>query len=228
MERVHNINENLELEELSISIIRRFQHEISRILSYYYNVNTHFKESGKNVADELANQNNNINAKTNREIDRIRHEYFYSTDIFPTILSNTSLLICISTFEKQISDYCDLLKMRYQLKIGFKDLSGQGIEKNQNFISKVLGIDIIHRSKNWSNIIGYVKIRNIIAHNGGIVAEKSEINKNPISIFIKNEFIEIDNYTIKLTKKGTENLIETINEFWQEMKKSIMEKNASK
>jgi len=228
MEQTNNNYENSKLEDLCTDIIIRFKHEIGRILSYYYNVNTHFKESGKNVADELANQNDNNNTKTNREIERIRHEYFYSTNIFPAILSNTSLLICISTFEKQICDYCDLLKMRYKLEIGFKDLSGQGIEKNQKFISKVLGMDFIHKSKNWSNIIGYVKIRNIIAHNGGIIEEKGDMSKIPISILLKNGFIEIDNNAIKLSRKGTENLIETINEFWSEMKNFIIEKNASK
>lgn len=88
-------------------------------------------------------------------------------DVFPVFQWTSIYNSAYNMFEKHINDLCKIYEKKRTIKIGLKDLKGQGIERAKIFLSKVIGITNVFDSKEWSEIQDYSKVRNILVHTSG-------------------------------------------------------------
>lgn len=86
------------------------------------------------------------------------------------ILLNSILLSVFSLFEHHLFKLCRIVEDKLSSKIQIDDISGKGIIKFCNYLFLVGEIQSADRSyKEWQEISYFQKVRNLIAHNGGIM-----------------------------------------------------------
>ena len=88
-------------------------------------------------------------------------------DVFPVFQWSSIFNSAFNMFEKHINDLCKIYEKETTIRIGLKDLKGQGIERAKLFLSKVIGITNVFDSKEWSEIQDYLKVRNVLVHTSG-------------------------------------------------------------
>lgn len=86
------------------------------------------------------------------------------------ILLNSILLSSFSIFEHHVFALCRIVEDRSNNRIQIEDLSGRGIFKFCNYLFLIGLIKNADKTnKAWQEIIYFQKVRNLIAHNGGIM-----------------------------------------------------------
>jgi hypothetical protein len=86
------------------------------------------------------------------------------------ILLNSILLSAFSFFEHRLFKLCRVVEDKSISKIQIGDISGKGIIKFCNYLFLVGEIQNADRGiKEWQEINYFQKVRNLIAHNGGIM-----------------------------------------------------------
>ncbi len=86
------------------------------------------------------------------------------------ILLNSILLSSFSFFEHHVFKLCRIVEDRVNSKIQVDDISGKGIYKFCKYLFLVGDIQCANKANNeWQEIILFQKVRNLIAHNGGIM-----------------------------------------------------------
>jgi hypothetical protein len=96
------------------------------------------------------------------------------------ILLNSIFLSSFSFFEHHIYKLCSIVEDRKNGKIKLEHISGKGITKFCNYLFLVGEIEAAKwGNSEWQNIIFFQKVRNLIAHNGGIlITEKTKKLEN--------------------------------------------------
>lgn len=86
------------------------------------------------------------------------------------ILLNSILLSSFSIFEHHVFALCSIVEERSNSRIKIEDLSGRGIFKYCNYLFLIGQIQNADKTnKAWQEIIYFQKVRNLIAHNGGVM-----------------------------------------------------------
>jgi hypothetical protein len=136
------------------------------------------------------------------------------------IMKNSVFLQVYFTFEDTLFQYCKVLESVSQSKIKLKDLTGQGIEKYKNYLSKVFNLEYVFSSNNWSLINCYNQIRNVFVHNGGIIPEPNKVKvNNCIKQLGQNQVYS--NKGEQLTIGDNWEVIKLFNLFFEELDKAL-------
>lgn len=102
---------------------------------------------------------------------------------FPNILNQSIYLTIYSTFENEFFKLCEWCQNAENLKIGPKDINGQGyIGQCRKYVTNVLDVNLDDLNELWAEIKKYQLIRNSIAHNNGIIKSPN----NDVLTFIEN------------------------------------------
>lgn len=86
------------------------------------------------------------------------------------IFLNSIVLSAYSFFEHHLLKLCSIVEKELQPKIKIEHISGNGVIKFCSYLFLVGNIQSANRSlKEWQEINYFQKIRNLIAHNGGMM-----------------------------------------------------------
>ncbi|MDT0295895.1 hypothetical protein RLT85_14780 [Mesonia ostreae] len=144
---------------------------------------------------------------------------------FPNILNQSIYLTIYSTFENKFFSLCEWCQNVENLKIGPKDINGQGyIGQCRKYITNVLDVNLDDLNETWVEIKKYQLIRNSIAHNNGILKSP----KNDVLTFIENSSgISFDTEKSQVTIESIDflkTLIDKLTDFLSETAEKIMNK----
>jgi len=79
-------------------------------------------------------------------------EHWQLTSLFPQTVWASFWVSGCSVFEYELNELCRFLKEEKGYTLGFKDLSGTGIFKAKNYLTKVLGIKDSFKLQEWEKI----------------------------------------------------------------------------
>lgn len=88
---------------------------------------------------------------------------------FPSLQRRSALLTLVATYEHELERFCDVYAGKQNSPIKLNDLKGQGIERVNLFVKKIIGLD---NSKIFPTIKKIIKLRNSCAHNDARIIEK--------------------------------------------------------
>ncbi|HRD70516.1 MAG TPA: hypothetical protein PK657_10255 [Legionella sp.] len=92
---------------------------------------------------------------------------------FPNLFRKSALLTLYGEFENLLNNLCNDLKKEKKLKLSFNDMSDRGIDRARKYLEKVAGIKVVNQSS-WEKIKQLQELRNLIAHNNGLVKDKEK------------------------------------------------------
>ncbi|WP_417800755.1 hypothetical protein [Tenacibaculum sp.] len=127
---------------------------------------------------------------------------------FPNILNKSVYLTIYSMFENEFTKLCEWCQHSENLSLGPKDLKGGNyIGQCRNYIIKVLNVNLENLKEQWNKIGNYQQIRNVIAHNNGIV----KLTNKEIPKFVnKTKGISIEQKTSEIQIESIDFLIDFI------------------
>lgn len=206
-----------------------YDFKFAPILSYLENTQSMINELEQELNENYDNwdKEHSHNPEMPPAFDVFEEEIMNSSK-FPSILNQSIYLTIYSMFEDEFLKLCTWCQRAERLKIGPKDLNGQGgyIEQCRKYITKVIDINLDDLNETWKEIKKYQLIRNSIAHNNGIIKSP---NKD-ILTFIKNsKGITFDTVLSKIEMKSIDFLkilIEKLSDYLSETAEIILkEKN---
>lgn len=129
-------------------------------------------------ADSLKEQNKQyqelLESLKNEEVI---HDWFDKSSHYANInwiLLNSILLSAYSFFEHHLLKLCRIVEKEGHSKIQIENISGKGVTKFCNYLFLVGEIQSADRSlREWQDISYFQKVRNLIAHNGGMMNNDS-------------------------------------------------------
>jgi len=141
---------------------------------------------------------------------------------FPNILNKSIYLTIYSMFENEFNKLCEWCQHAEDLNLGPRDLKGRNyIGQCRSYIIKVLNVNLDNLNEQWAKIGKYQKIRNIIAHNNGIVKQaNTEIRtfvNNTQGVSIEQKTSEIQISSVKFLKELIDHLVNFLNETIEEI-----------
>jgi hypothetical protein len=118
------------------------------------------------------------------------------------ILRKSIIISIIILLESGIDIYCRDFQKYMKLKISFKELKGDLLERFKIYSQKILNSSFDFSSQLWQDIVGLYEIRNCIIHNNGLLDNFGK--RTLIEVFIKrNKRFEItDSDFIDITHNG--------------------------
>ena len=141
---------------------------------------------------------------------------------FPNILNKSIYLTIYSMFENEFNKLCEWCQHAEDLNLEPKDLKGRNyIGQCRSYIIKVLNVNLDNLNEQWEKIGKYQKIRNVIAHNNGIVKQgNTEIrtflnNKEGVSIEQKTSEIQIS--SVQFLNELIDHLVKFLNNTIEEI-----------
>lgn len=127
------------------------------------------------------------------------YQKYYYNEIIITELQRiqrySSILSIFSFYESRLKSICRLIENEFEFKIKIKHLNNYegDLNKYWNYLSKVFEIQTEKIEPLFKPIHEQKKIRNLIAHNNGIITEKIELTQGLTLNKVGNNFqIEID------------------------------------
>lgn len=130
-----------------------------------------------------------------------------------------SFVVSVFMFmESQIADVCDAIYKSREQKFSYKDLKGNGIERQISYLEKVLGATFLNDEDIKLKFKTAQIVRNALAHNDGKIHDD---NVQRISEFIKKypDSIELENNLLHFEHKYAESLIELNQQICSEIEK---------
>ncbi|MBZ9537033.1 hypothetical protein KGR20_23015 [Cytobacillus oceanisediminis] len=106
--------------------------------------------------------------------------------IVPSV-ANSFFLSVYGDYEYFLVEICKAFKKKKELKLTVGDLHGKGIERSANYFAKVVGLDDIKNTKEWSNLSNWNVIRNKMIHNYGILDDKGIEAANQLDIGVSEK-----------------------------------------
>ncbi|EKO3980242.1 hypothetical protein [Vibrio fluvialis] len=97
----------------------------------------------------------------------LQDEHWNLTRQYPRFQWHSHYLLSYGLFETILNSYCDIAAQKLSSNLKLKDLSGQGIERAKNYLSKVAKLESCFNTPEWQSIKLAGEIRNIIAHTAG-------------------------------------------------------------
>lgn len=123
-----------------------------------------------------------LRSEDDRETERYTHRRDLSADFtyrFPQYHRRSALLVFFGMFEENLNHLCYSLKKSRSLPLGPTDLADKGIDRSRIYLTKVAGWTF-DATRNWTNLKQIQKIRNLVAHSSGYLAESSLGEVKPI------------------------------------------------
>ncbi|MGD6879284.1 hypothetical protein [Bacillus infantis] len=89
-------------------------------------------------------------------------------------LANSLFLTIYSQFEKLLHDLCTVYKKEMKLTLSVDELKNKGVLRSINYLSKVVQLANIKTSEHYDLISHWNRVRNLIAHDTGIITEENQ------------------------------------------------------
>lgn len=131
----------------------------------------HSDEFLEKVRDELKKCPDDLDLE--RELYE-EHSYFDKE--FPNIFRYSFLVACYSYLEQELIAECKVERNVKSLSLDVTDLSGKGIIRAKNYLTKVAGVDFPDY-ESWNEITYIMKIRNFIVHRDGVLDDSKKAEK---------------------------------------------------
>ena len=149
-----------------------------------------------------------------------RSEYSGLSDYneyFPRILRQSVFISLYAYCENLLNQKCYELQSAKKLPLSLKDLSGNGMTRARNYLSKVAQVEFPN-GKEWQEIRIYGKLRNCLVHNSGEISGLSEVDakflRNYASTHLCLEVQEFPPITVIEINKGfCEEVIQVLDKF---------------
>jgi hypothetical protein len=88
---------------------------------------------------------------------------------FPSVQRRSALLTLVATYEHELERFCDIYAEQHNSPVKLNELKGQGLERVNVFVKKIIGSD---NSTVFPTIKKIIKLRNSCAHNDAKIEEK--------------------------------------------------------
>ncbi|MGJ4747707.1 hypothetical protein ACQV5M_15210 [Leptospira sp. SA-E8] len=171
-----------------IGKLGKLNHHAARL---YNTVKDELEEFKREVADDLRK------ATSSEERDWIyemnENDYLSLSDMIPRIIFEGIFLKSYFLYEHYISLICDKIFDDYSAKskiiLKQRDLSGKGVQRSINYLTKVWGISLPNYNHQRIEDINY--IRNCLAHNDGKLVGNSKISSPDEKLIVDNGDIEV-------------------------------------
>lgn len=147
-----------------------------------------------------------LNGKFNMGLDKITQDHkksyykhfeseqYYIGELFPSIQWVAMFITAFNLFEKTINDICKVVRAMSDHNIGLQDMSGEGIERAKNYLSKVHNIAKPFSTMEWDRIKTFSKLRNVFSHTVGELDLTQRKHILVFDIAQKEELIRIENH----------------------------------
>ena len=181
------------------------------------------KEINNEVSERLINMGYDETELVDQDEENLAHladmgndydfyqEALYEVKIFQSTFRTSFLIACCSNFEYQLNNICKKEQKNKSLKLGYNDMSGQGIDQAKNYFRKVIGVDI-SLDKSWQEVTNIKKIRNKLVHNNGVL-EPEKSDKEIKEYISHRPDLSIVNDTITISADYNKHVIETFYNF---------------
>mgnify|MGYP001586639464 CR=1 FL=1 len=108
------------------------------------------------------------------ELDEINEYYgeqhWDYAETFPRILRSSFFVSAYSLLEHKMALICRWLKKDKQLPVSWSDLKGDTLDQFKLYC-KLASLDLSYNSQTWQEIQNYLRLRNCIVHNRGLIDE---------------------------------------------------------
>jgi hypothetical protein len=123
--------------------------------------------------------------------EHLAEEYHRLSNDLPRLQWYAQFLVAFATFENSLHELCRIVQRRSILKLGVKDLSGQGIVRASAYLRKLVGVEAPFETSEWNRALLFSEIRNAIAHRTGSLELKVNDPKSLASRIQKLEGVEL-------------------------------------
>lgn len=129
----------------------KFEAEVQKRLEKIDEADPYYTENMDFIHDDLVN---------------IKH-------VLPEIQWKSQFVFAMSLLEFTLNQICEAAAEEADIDIGYKDFSGQGVERCKLYLTRVFGISAFS-GEEWEVLASLGKIRNIVVHANGELASKSD------------------------------------------------------
>ncbi|GHV92314.1 hypothetical protein AGMMS50268_28170 [Spirochaetia bacterium] len=107
-------------------------------------------------------------------------DYYHFSEAFPNILHESMVILLYSNFEHYLNKLCECECYEKKSNIKYTDIAGNGIFRTVKYLQLICGFNL-GKSKCWSEIEYFNKIRNALVHSHGIISENKIISAKSYS-----------------------------------------------
>ena len=145
-------------------------------------------------------------------------EAAYVGDVIGSLFWRSFFVAFYSQFEAHLDMLCRELRDSLRCQIKLRDLKGTGITRSSLFLTKVVGIRA-PVDDTWKAIASYAKVRNAIAHAGGIVGRDEA--KAVVDILARSGGRLDTAGLVHLGPRTIEDVVRTFDSFWRELERGL-------
>jgi len=184
------------------------------------------KSTDKFLADNLQ-LNKKLSGEPKQTNLRFHAEVQYGS-IFPDILWRTTFLHSYFRFESSLDQVCKNLQQTEGYKLSLSDVAGNGIFRASVYLKKVCNINVPFKDNTWGKLNDYNKLRNVFVHGDG-TADREKV----VGLAMRNEGllispIDIDRIAMRFSREFNLKVLDTMDNFFQILKKEIQRKISGK
>lgn len=167
-------------------------------------------QNNKKISDEHANS-------------RLHPEVQFGS-IFPDILWRTTFLHSYFRLESALDQICKNIQRTEDYKIGLSDVAGNGIFRASVYLKKVCNISEPFSHNTWRTLNDYNKLRNIFVHGEPLVDRKKGVELATRNEGLLVSPMDLELIAIRFSKRFNLNALQTIDCFFQILKKEMQKK----
>ncbi|WP_010426174.1 hypothetical protein [Enterobacter mori] len=143
----------------TLATIKSFNYQTEKAIRA---MNDDYQKNGPAVFDYIQDQQGIIDS-----IDSIPESLVESTDkihtvYHPSLMRRSAFLTIFGMIEHEVDNVCDNFSKKHKVSVKVNDLKGNGFERSNLFISRVIGLK---DSQHYAQIKRIIKLRNSCAHN---------------------------------------------------------------
>lgn len=199
-----------------------YRYHFDYISAELKDIEAFIKSTDKFLTDNLQN-NKKLSGEPEHTNPRQHPEVQFGS-IFPDILWRTTFLHSYFRLESALDQVCKNLQQTEDYKVGLADVAGNGIFRASVYLKKVCEINEPFSDNTWSKLNDYNKLRNIFVHGEPLVDRKKGVE-----LAMRNEGlgvspIDFDKIALHISKKFNLKALETIDSFFQILKKEMQKK----
>lgn len=180
------------------------------------------KSTDQFLTDNLQN-NKKLSGEREAANSRFHPEIQFGS-IFPDILWRTTFLHSYFRLESALDQVCKNLQQTEDYKIGLSDVAGNGIFRASVYLKKVCDISEPFSDNNWGKLNDYNKLRNIFVHGEPLVDRKKGVELATRNEGLLVSPIDFDKIALRFSKEFNLKALQTIDSFFQILKKEIQKK----
>jgi len=149
------------------------------------------------------------------DLARIFKEYF------PSLQRRSAFLTIWGYFEHEVDRLCALYKSEKGFRLDLADLLGTGIDRSTAYLEKVAGLNVHKTSQEWDRIKKIQKVRNIVAHRDGRLADRNGTPEKAVLGYIDETESLARNGEIMVKKGFLAYVLDTFNAYFKLLGGSI-------